>query len=1470
MPELSGAIQTIEWARWLWLIPFFPLLGGLVNAIYCSGLSHQVAHAIRGWFADEDKPAPAPSPRTIASEKAVARVAMMSLALSLAAAVVHVVALADRPPSGRFFFQHLWQMVRVGQLDAGFDFAMDPLGAAMVLLVSAMGLLVCVYATTFMAGAAGYWRFFAWFGVLVAAMLTLVLSDNLLMLFIGWEATSLAALGLLGLSLSDGSAVGVRAGIKTFLLHRLGDAGLLLGVAVLFWGLGGRWMDDGTYQPDLDPRIAAVNVTSDGAPLSPDDPSLKGGQGTRGRGFLTVTALPGSLVYLDDSHTPLLAADGLPIHTPFVRYPLAGAVHSFRIAPDDTFRLTEGGSHAAFVVEGGVLPNYTVQHIPFGGDREVALVLFGPTLTFREMRDQLAVSDAKGSHPVRASLRQRRGWGGLGLLTLAGLLVFVGASGKSGLFPFHRWFADAMTGLTPASGILQAGAVATAGVYLAARLGFLFAESATSCMVVVLGGLTTSIGAAILGLRQSDLRRVVAYATLSQTGLMFVALGAGACDAGIFHLVTSAVCCGGLLLAAGLVGAPPKGGEPATPDRRTLAEVHLLAASMPNTAWAYMVGCLALTAVPIPLLAGFWSAGDCLAKVFASTLIPWPLAKLTYVALIGSSALTAFYLWRSYYLVFGGPKPPAVDKRFREPRAVRALWWIGGLSIVAGAVLGFGPSTLGGSGSPLLESWLAPAYGAVASLPAELPLVVRYGLVGLAFAAAYGGWAVARRRHGAGATLAWTVRKAAVLSLGALLLLWGREAAAQPPAGHTPRHFPHSASTPPPSQAGPAKMSVTLEDGTPGPLVLKAQNGGYVGHFVVHNDGPGQLTVSRIAMRGDDDDPRLPPRFSARFADGGGGSGVVAAHSSKRVSVTWIPDREPKMRQALGHVILTSNDERAGEVAIGFIVHAESPLGFVIEHLLTLLIVLPLLGGLVALAMRIVGYEESDRIRHVTLALAIAECLLAIVLYEGFRGAVTRGDGNDGYQFVERAASMRSLGSEYFVGVDGTSASVVVLTAIVGLAAAIASYRVDQRLRTYYGLHGLLVASLMGLFVSLDLFMFYGFWIAILVALYLLARGWGGAEGPRAARKLAMLAAPASLLLLVAFIALASNSDPNFLIDGTRVSHSSAIPELMRVSYNAKHLVLFGMPFVKVVWVLLFLGFGVLLAVVPLHGWLPAILAGTATPVSILVAGAGLNAGVYGLIRVAVGVLPDGARWAATTVVALGALSVAYGAVRALFEEDLKRLLAYATISQMGFCLVGIGAMTREGIAAAIIQMVSHGIIASMLFILAGALEDRGRTRDVARFGGLVVDVPLLTAVAGFAFVASLGLPGLSGFWGEALAILGVFPAHRLLAAFVAMALIVSAAYHLRTFQRLFLGAMIPSWRKDPALQPFGGKFPELSQRDLAALLPLIVLCLCLGFNPGPFFTMIQGAVADLNQLVNPPGPDEVGSIDGTTTGRSS
>jgi NADH:ubiquinone oxidoreductase subunit 4 (subunit M) len=126
--------------------------------------------------------------------------------------------------------------------------------------------------------------------------------------------------------------------------------------------------------------------------------------------------------------------------------------------------------------------------------------------------------------------------------------------------------------------------------------------------------------------------------------------------------------------------------------------------------------------------------------------------------------------------------------------------------------------------------------------------------------------------------------------------------------------------------------------------------------------------------------------------------------------------------------------------------------------------------------------------------------------------------------------------------------------------------------------------------------------------------------------------------------------------------------------------------------------------VVPLHGWLPAILAGTATPVSILVAGAGLNAGVYGLIRVAVGVLPDGARWAATTVVALGALSVAYGAVRALFEEDLKRLLAYATISQMGFCLVGIGAMTREGIAAAIIQMVSHGIIASMLFILGGGL----------------------------------------------------------------------------------------------------------------------------------------------------------------------
>jgi len=397
-----------------------------------------------------------------------------------------------------------------------------------------------------------------------------------------------------------------------------------------------------------------------------------------------------------------------------------------------------------------------------------------------------------------------------------------------------------------------------------------------------------------------------------------------------------------------------------------------------------------------------------------------------------------------------------------------------------------------------------------------------------------------------------------------------------------PKHFPHAAPTPPPSAAGPPHIRITLDDGSRGPLVLTPKNGGFLGEFVVWNDGPGPLTVSRVTTRGDEDDPRLPPRVTARFADGGGGSSVILAHSSKRVRVTWIPDREPKLHEAVGHIVLTSNDEAAGEVAMGFVSPLEGPLSFITAHLLTWLLALPLLVALIALAMHLVGYKEEERLRGILLGVTALQCILAILLYEGFSGIVTRVDGNDGFQFIERVVVLRSMGVEYFVGVDGLNVSLVLLTAILGFAGAIASY----------GIKGVLPATTVSSRSCSPVRSGCSFPSTSASSSRsgsscsgsLWARSGRGASWSRSAKKVAVYAGLSALLLALAVSALYLHSDPP-ISRRHRVDHTFAIPELMRVAYNAKHLSLLGFSWVKMVWVLLFLAFAILAPVVPLHGW---------------------------------------------------------------------------------------------------------------------------------------------------------------------------------------------------------------------------------------------------------------------------------------------
>ncbi len=659
-----------------------------------------------------------------------------------------------------------------------------------------------------------------------------------------------------------------------------------------------------------------------------------------------------------------------------------------------------------------------------------------------------------------------------------------------------------------------------------------------------------------------------------------------------------------------------------------------------------------------------------------------------------------------------------------------------------------------------------------------------------------------------------------------------------------------------PVMKGTIGLSVPGKDS--GPVELVPKDSGYVGEFLVHNRGADPLSVSRIAIRGDDDDVRAPAKLSVRFAEGGGTAITVPPNGSRKVIVNWLPDREPRMHQVFAHVVLTSSDEGAGEIAMG--VQAQIPRGLasLTEHVLSWLVFLPLIVVALAVGMHLTGQKDDRRLRHVAVGVTAAQCVIALWLYDAFNSDITRIDGNDGYQFIEHSVWIRSLGIEYFVGVDGASMPMVLLTSVLGLVGALSSFGIEARAKGFYVFYMLLLVGVMGVFVSLDFILFFCFWQLVLVPLYFLVGMWGAEKREHAAIKLFVLTLVGSTLMLLAILALYANADRTFLVDGTAVTRTFSIPELMRVAFHAKKVVLFGMPLVKVAWVCLFLSFAIVMPMFPLHRWLPDALVTSPTPVAILLAGLVLKLGVYGVVRVCFGVLPEASRWAAGTIVAFGAVNVLYGALCAMAQTDLKRMFAYATMSQVGFCLIGLGSLTPQGIAACLVQMTSSGVTGALVLLLLGALYDRVQTREVSRLGGLGAEVPVFAALIAFALLASLGLPGLVGFWGEVLALFGAFPMHRALTLLAALGLALTGAYHVGAIHKLLMGKLAESWRKDPLLEPFGGKIPEISPRELAMVAPLAVFAIVLGLWPVPLLGLISGGVRDVTALVNPPGPDQI------------
>src|SRR6266478_5156858 len=498
------------------------------------------------------------------------------------------------------------------------------------------------------------------------------------------------------------------------------------------------------------------------------------------------------------------------------------------------------------------------------------------------------------------------------------------------------------------------------------------------------------------------------------------------------------------------------------------------------------------------------------------------------------------------------------------------------------------------------------------------------------------------------------------------------------------------------------------------------------------------------------------------------------------------------------------------------------------SHALTLITFIPIAGMALILAL---PDSMKNVFKWIAVAATVPQLAIALYLYEHFDTTTTA------VQFAEKTAWMPSYHISYFMGVDGISISMVLLTAIICFFSVFASFGINRAEKGYYAMLLLLDTGMMGVFVSLDFFLFYIFWEVMLLPMYFLIGIWGGPRREYAAIKFFLYTLLGSVLILLVMLGLYYyGAAPTF--DMTQLAAQSG-------SYS--------MPFQRICWIALFIGFAIKIPAFPFHTWLPDAHVEAPTAISVILAGVLLKMGTYGILRINYGILPAATLapfWGGHSVAfwllaALGTLNIVYGAVCAMAQEDLKKLVAYSSISHMGYVMLGMAAFTPQGINGAVLQMFNHGTITAMLFLLVGVIYDRAHHRQISGFGGLASIVPVYTGVTGFAFFAAMGLPGLSAFISEALVLLGAWQAYPALTVVGASAVVLTAGYLLWTLQRMFLGKPNEKYLT----------LPEINARELFTLVPLGAIVIFLGVYPTPILDLQGPALVRLNGQVQEAAP---------------
>lgn len=507
------------------------------------------------------------------------------------------------------------------------------------------------------------------------------------------------------------------------------------------------------------------------------------------------------------------------------------------------------------------------------------------------------------------------------------------------------------------------------------------------------------------------------------------------------------------------------------------------------------------------------------------------------------------------------------------------------------------------------------------------------------------------------------------------------------------------------------------------------------------------------------------------------------------------------------------------------------------QHLLTFLIFTPVAVALLAL---FIPAEAKKSFRILTLAVSALQLAgLLLIIYQ------TNGAFNS-FQFVEKITwfsidlgNWGIIRAEYFLGLDGLSFSMVTLTVLIMLIAGISSWSIEKNVKGYFILLWILNGAIIGTFTALDFLLFYLFFEFMLLPMYFLIGIWGGARREYASIKFLLYTLLGSILILIVLIVLLisvrSPEVSDHLVRTFNMLHMTDAANYISDSVlHPNQSWMIGSHTAR--WwafILLFIGFAIKLPAVPLHTWLPDAHVEAPTPVSVILAALLLKVGAYGLLRIAYPVFPDAALSLSWFVALVGVISILYGALNALASKDLKRLIAYSSVSHMGFVLLGLASVTTEGVSGAVYQMFSHGIISAMLFILVGVLYDRTSDRTIQHYSGLATKMPMYFTLVLIAFFASLGLPGFSGFIAEIMILLGAFRSgsfngliHESFAIVATLGLILGAAYYLWTLQRMFMGPFhVKGEIKSEQLT-------DLDKREFGMLLSLALLIIVFGIFP--------------------------------------